>query len=169
MQSDELFRDLESRIEELGFELVDLERVGDTRRPILRVRIDRQDSTPETGVSLEDCARVSRALEPSLDAREDLSSNYVLEVSSPGVERPLVRRRDWERFAGSEIALRGKGPLAGRTNRLEGTLLGLAAGEAEGEDQVLLRLSDGEEVRVPLAEIKSANLVFQWGKQGRSR
>jgi len=166
MQVDELFVELETRVEELGFELVELERAGDERRPILRLRIDRPDAASEAGVSLEDCTRVSRALEPQLDAREDLSERYVLEVSSPGVERPLVRPRDWQRFAGQDVVVRGKGELAGRGNRLQGTLLGLAM--EDGEERIALRLADGEEVRIPLSEIKRANLVFRWGREGRS-
>lgn len=161
MAEDTLTRELEQRIEELGFELVRLERAGSRARPILRAYVDRPDSRPgEPGVSLDDCSAVSRALEPYLDARDDLSDRYVLEVSSPGVERPLVRRRDWERFAGSEVAVKGKEPLAGRARRLEGVLLGVS-GE-EGGERVRLRLADGEEVEVPLAEVSGANLVYRW-------
>jgi ribosome maturation factor RimP len=168
MQQDELFQDLESRVEALGFELVDLQRAGDARRPILRLRIDRPDSVPGVAsVSLDDCARVSRALEADLDSREGLSPHYVLEVSSPGVERPLVRPRDWERFAGQEILIRGKGSLAGRGSRLQGTLLGRHSAEPGELERVELRLDDGEDVRIPMSDIKSANLVFQWGKQSR--
>jgi ribosome maturation factor RimP len=159
--------EIERRVEELGFEMVELERAGDRRRPILRLSIDRPDSVPgQPGVSLDDCTAVSRALEPHLDAREDLAKSYVLEVSSPGVERPLVRRRDWERFAGRPVALRGKAALAGRAKRLEGTLLGLKASE-DGADAVALRLEDGAEVSVPLAEIDRANLVFRWERPKR--
>jgi ribosome maturation factor RimP len=64
------------------------------------------------------------------------------------VERPLVRRRDFERFAGQEVALRGKDALAGRARRLEGTLVGLA-GDGEGKERVVLRLPGGEEVEIP--------------------
>jgi ribosome maturation factor RimP len=167
MQRDELFQDLENRVEALGFELVDLERAGDARRPILRLRIDRPDAEPGSSVSLDDCVRVSRALEAELDSREGLAPSYVLEVSSPGVERPLVRPRDWDRFAGQEVLIRGRGSLAGRGNRLQGTLLGLSGAEAGGEGEVGLRLESGEELRIPVSKIKSANLVFHWGKQGR--
>jgi ribosome maturation factor RimP len=96
-----------------------------------------------------------------LDAREDLSDRYVLEVSSPGVERPLVRPRDWTRFAGQPVSVRGRGTLAGKARRLEGELLGLK-GEG-GEETVGLRLPGGEEVEFPLAEVEKANLVFRWG------
>lgn len=167
MRADELFQYLEERVEALGFELVDLERAGDARRPILRLRIDRPEPAEASGVSLDDCARVSRALESFLDSAEGLSPEYVLEVSSPGVERPLVRPRDWKRFAGREVVVKVRDALAGRGNRLEGTLLGLVE-EAQGAEQVEIRLAGGEEVRVPLADVKSANLVFRWGEKGRS-
>lgn len=158
-----LERELEERLEALGFEMVDLEQVGSKARPILRLRIDRPDSAPGSpSVSLEDCAAASRALEPFLDEREDLSERYVLEVSSPGVERPLVRRRDFERFAGQEAALQGKQVLAGRARRLEGTLVGIA-GEGEAGERVVLRLPGGEEVEVPRAEITKAHLIYRWG------
>src|SRR5690554_4891152 len=138
---------LEERIERLGFELVELERAGSKNRPVLRVRVDRPDAEPGAGVSVDDCAKVSRALEEHLDVREGLNPRYVLEVSSPGVERPLVRTRDFERFRGHEIAVRGYAPLAGRGRRLQGELLGLEEG-ADGE-AVRLRLEDGEEVVIP--------------------
>jgi ribosome maturation factor RimP len=150
------------RVEAMGFELVELERAGNAKRPILRVYLDRPDSRPgEPGVSLEDCTAVSRALEPELDAREDLSEHYVLEVSSPGVDRPLTRPRDYERFAGEVVALRGKAALAGRAKRLQGTLLGLRG------DRAAVRLAEGDEVEIPLGEIDRANLVFQWERKGK--
>jgi ribosome maturation factor RimP len=153
---------LEARTEALGFELVEMERAGAKNRPVLRLRVDRPDSRPGEGISVDDCARVSRALEEYLDALETLPSNYVLEVSSPGVERPLVRRRDYERFAGHEIAVKGYAPLAGRDRRLQGELLGLRDGP-DGE-RVLLRLDDGEEIEVGREEIARANLVFRWNE-----
>jgi ribosome maturation factor RimP len=163
MQDDVLFDELDARVEQLGFELVELERAGSQRRPILRLRVDRPASEPGSGVTLDDCVRVSRALEGYLDEREGLSERYVLEVSSPGVERPLVRRRDWERFVGEDVAIRGTSTLAGRASRLTGTLLGVQDDDGIGA-QVRLRLPDGEEVLVPLSAVKGANLVFRWGK-----
>lgn len=165
MRNDALIHELEAMIEALGFELVEAEIGGVRARPLVRLKIDRPDSVAGQGVTLEDCTRVSRALEAELDARPGTSPAYVLEVSSPGVERPLVRRRDWERFAGQEVAIRGNTLLAGRAKRLEGTLLGLRG--AEGEEQVALRLPDGEELEVRLADITRAQLVFHWGSEGR--
>ena len=155
-----LEQELEKRIDALGFELVDLERAGSKTRPILRLRIDRPDSRPGEGVTLDDCAHVSRELEPFLDEFPGLEQRYVLEVSSPGVERPLVRRRDFERFAGQEVALTGRGPLADRGRRLQGELLGVSGDE--GAERIRLRLSDGEEVEVPRADVSRAHLVFRW-------
>ncbi len=162
MSESSLQAELERRTETLGFELVELERAGSRNRPVLRLRVDRPDSEPGHGISLEDCATVSRALEAYLDELEGMPATYVLEVSSPGVERPLVRRRDFDRFAGHEVALRGYAPLAGRSKRLEGELLGLVEGD-EG-DAVRLRLPDGEEVEVPRDEIAKAHLVFRWNE-----
>lgn len=155
-----LAADIARGVEALGYELVELEVAGNRTRPILRVSIDRPDSVPGTpAISVEDCTAVSRALEPMLDARGDLSDRYVLEVGSPGVERPLVRPRDWSRFAGQEVTVRGKGTLAGKARRLQGELIGLEG----NEETVALRLPGGEEVRFPLAEVEKAHLVYRWG------
>ncbi len=161
MPANELEQQLERRVEELGYEFVELERTGSRTRPIFRIRIDRPGAEPGKGVTLDDCARVTRELEPLLDARPELGGRYVLEVSSPGVERPLVRPRDFERFAGREVALRGAQPLAGRSRRLQGELLGLS-GE-EGDERIRLRLEDGEVVEIPRAQVTRAHLVFRWG------
>lgn len=159
MVGDGLERELSARTEALGFELIELERAGSRSRPVFRLRIDRPDATPGQGVTLDDCAAVSRALEPLLDDDDSVGDNYVLEVSSPGVERPLVRPRDFERFAGHEVALIGQAPLAGRGRRLEGELLGYAA---DGEARVRLRLDDGDIVDIPRDEVARAHLIFRW-------
>lgn len=157
----EIERELEGRIAALGYDLVDVRWGGSGRRPLLKLRIDRPDSGPGRGVTVDDCAAVSRALEPWLDAHEGLSDRYVLEVSSPGVERPLVRARDFERFRGERVAVNGNDVLAGRARRLEGELLGLQETES-GSEVVRLRLSDGDEVSVPRTDIRKAHLVFTW-------
>jgi ribosome maturation factor RimP len=151
---------IRERVEALGFELIELERAGSKTRPVLRVRADRPASAEGAGIGLDDCARISRSLEEYLDALPAMPDKYVLEVSSPGVERPLVRGSDFERFAGHEVAVRGYAPLAGRSRRLEGELLGLV--ERPDGDAVRLRLGDGEEVEVLRSEIARAHLVFRW-------
>lgn len=160
MSADALEQQLEERVAALGFELVELERAGSRNRPVLRVRIDRPGSTPGSGVTVDDCTQVSRALEAFLDGEDRLGDRYVLEVSSPGIERPLVRPRDFRNFAGREIAVRGHGDLAGHGRRLEGELVGLE--EVDGGDVVKLRLPAGEVVDIPRADIARAHLIFRW-------
>jgi ribosome maturation factor RimP len=137
----EIEEELDARVAELGYELVDVRWGGSGQRPLLKLRIDRPDSKPGRGVTVDECATVSRALEPWLDAHEALSRRYVLEVSSPGVDRPLVRPRDYERFRGERVGLQEEG--------------------AE-EEAVVLRLSGGEEVSVPRSKVRRVNLVFEW-------
>lgn len=151
---------IEARVEAMGFEVVDFEGAGSRRRPILRLRIDLPGSSPGRGVTVEDCARVSRALEALLDGRDDVPESYLLEVSSPGMNRPIKKRRDFERYAGREVAVQGVGPLAGRGKRLEGILLGVE-GEGEGE-RVRLRLRDGTTVELRRQEVARANLIERW-------
>lgn len=163
--SDELEKVIEERIEEMGYEFVELERAGSKTRPILRVRVDiagGSSGEPGTGVTIDECARVSRRLEEYLDEKPDLAERYVLEVSSPGVERPLTRRRDYERYTGKEVALRLSRARADGAKRVEGELLGL--GGSEGQETVRLRLvgKAAEEVEIPREDITRAHLVFRW-------
>jgi len=164
---EDLERLLEALVEELGFELVEMERAGHRARPLLRLRIDRPDSVPGRGVTVDDCAGVSRALERVLDARDDLPGHYILEVSSPGVERPLRKRRDFERSVGQEVAVRGYEPLAGGSKRLEGVLLGV---EGSGEQERLrLRIAEDTEVEILRSAVAKANLVFHWEERGKGK
>ena len=146
--------EVRSRVATLGYELVDLRRRGTGRRARLQVRIDWPAAAPEQGITVDDCALVSRGLEQWLDASGLLGSNYLLEVSSPGIERPVRWRHHWERFAGRDVNVR----LAGRGRR-RATILRVVA----GEDAVVLRLApDGTELTVPLAEAHDATLVVDW-------
>jgi ribosome maturation factor RimP len=152
----EIEQELADRIEDLGFELVEVRWGGSGQRPQLRLRIDRPGSEPGSGVTVDECASVSRALEPWLDAHEALPERYVLEVSSPGVERPLVRGRDFERFRGERVAVVGNDVLAGLSTRLEGELLGLEGAGSDAE-AVKLKLSGREgdrEVSIPRSQIR---------------
>jgi ribosome maturation factor RimP len=163
--SEELERIIEERVEAMGYEFVELERAGSKTRPILRLRVDvagGSSGEPGTGVSVDDCVRVSRALEEYLDETAAVAERYVLEVSSPGVERPLTRRRDYDRYAGREIALKLKKPQPDGARRIEGELLGLV--DAEGQEKVRLRRTGAaaEVVEIPREEIVRANLVFRW-------
>lgn len=160
----ELERVTQAVLDGLGFELVELEKAGHRARPILRIRIDRADSEPGRGVTVDDCARVSRELEAVLDERADLPSSYILEVSSPGVERPLRKRRHFERCLGREVAVSGFSVLADGSKRVRGTLLAVEG--AEGAELIRLRLANGAEIEIPIDAIAKAHLVFDWDRQG---
>ena len=150
---------IEQTVEALGFEVVQLERGGGRRRPLLRLRIDRPGARPgRSGVTVEDCAAVSRELRARLAGRNGGAEDWVLEVSSPGVDRPLIRAADFDRFAGSRVRVKGYGPLADRGRRLDGTLLGLVRGAA---DAFALEV-DGDRVEIPLEAVASARLVHDW-------
>ena len=158
----DLHGEVEARLELMGFEVVEAGWVGSPRRPILRVRMDARDSLPgEGGVTVDQCATVSRALEPWLDDHEGVPEHYVLEVSSPGVERPLVRDRDWERFKGNPVLVKGQNFPGDRGNRLEGDIQGLEKDD-QGGPVVVLLLDDGEQLRIPLDRIKKAHLIYRW-------
>lgn len=159
---DALEQAVEGELDRLGFELIELEKAGHRRRPIIRLRIDRRETEGASGVTVDECARVSRELETVLDVREDLPSSYILEVSSPGVERPIRKRRDFERYAGREIALRGFRPLAHKSKRVEGLLLGIEGNGAE--ERVRLRLADETEIEIPREAIAKAQLIFKWNE-----
>jgi ribosome maturation factor RimP len=158
----DLVAEVENRLERMGFELVEAGWVGSPRRPILRIRMDLPDSLPgEGGVSIDQCAEVSRELEPWLDDHPEVPERYVLEVSSPGVERPLTRPRDWERFKGNQALVKGRDFPGDLGNRLEGEILGLEEDEG-GKSVALLLLENGEAVRIPLDRIQKAHLIYRW-------
>jgi ribosome maturation factor RimP len=159
--TEELQRQIEERVTSLGYELVELERAGSKARPILRIRVDVPASAPGAGVSVDDCARVSRALEEYLDEAGDVSERYVLEVSSPGVERPLVRPADFTRFAGQDVAVKMSKALANGKKRVEGELIGLET--VDGEERIRLRLPDASVMDIPRTDVTRANLIFRWG------
>jgi ribosome maturation factor RimP len=156
MSVDALIAPIRDHIAELGFELVDLRRTGTLQRPILQVRVDRPDSRPGQGVTADDCAVISRSLERFLESRAMVGPRYVLEVSSPGVERPLRWPEHWRRFVGRRARVRAQ-PLGGR-RQME--IVGVP-----DDEHVTLRGEDGAEVTVPLAEVREATLVVDWGDQ----
>lgn len=146
-------QDLLHRIEDIvaptivgmGYELV---RVAMSRGGTLQIMIEPADGSP---MDVEACALVSRALSAVLDVEDPIPTEYTLEVSSPGIDRPLTRPKDYARWAGHLARLETAEPIAGR-RRFKGTLLGI-----EG-DLVKLRLEDGAETTVPLGAIGKAKL-----------
>ncbi len=145
----------------MGFELVTMDRGGGRNRPLLRLRIDHAgDAADRPAVTVEHCAAVTRALRELLEEDGTDASEWVLEVSSPGVERPLVKARDYARFAGEKVRVRGYRALAGRAKQLDGTLLGLVG---DGQDAFALEI-DGDRIEIPLDAVATARLVYEWGQ-----
>ena len=143
-------------LDALGFDLVELRRGGSKSRPVLEIRVDRRDGTK---VTIVDCARASRALEARLEADALVSEQYVLEVSSPGADRPLRTAADWRRFIGRRATVTS-GLLAGGKQEVE--ILGL---DGDGIAAVAhVRDPKGRETHVPLADITQARLAFHWNK-----
>jgi ribosome maturation factor RimP len=151
--NDDLEKLVEQEVAAVGYEVVEVRRGGTRTRPTVDVRIDRRDGE---GITVDDCARVSRALEQVLDGSPLVSERYVLEVSSPGVERPLKRPSDWRRFVGRKAKVLS--PRLG--GRVEIEIVGLE-GEP-GEETAVVRDARGAEHHLPLADIKEARLAFHW-------
>ncbi|MBI4237959.1 MAG: ribosome maturation factor RimP [Deltaproteobacteria bacterium] len=139
-------------VAQFGCELVDVKIVLGPRRWTVQLRIDRlSGSAAEAGVTIDDCARISRALSGVFDVDVQIPVAYDLEISSPGPDRPLKQRADYERFAGHTIEVRTREPFAGR-NHWKGTLQGLSA------DEILLACETGLQ-RIPLAVVARTNLA----------
>lgn len=153
---DALERIVATELAALGFELFELRRRGSKRRPVFDLRIERQDGGK---VSVDDCARVSRALETRLEEGQLVGEQYVLEVSSPGIERPLRGADDWRRFAGQPAVVTAPSLPAGKA---EVTIVGLDG--APGEEVAIVRDAKGAEHRLRLTEVGQARLAFHWNK-----
>lgn len=133
---------------EMGYDLVRVRLLGG-QPPRLQVMAERRD---EADMTVEDCAGISHAISALLDAEDPIDDAYLLEVSSPGIDRPLTRLGDFARFSGFEAKIELQRVIDGR-RRFRGRLLGV-----EGES-VLLRM-DGQSVSLPFAEIGDAKLVM---------
>ncbi|WP_422384737.1 ribosome maturation factor RimP [Roseibium album] len=144
---------VEPVIEDLGFRLVRT-KISAANGCTLQIMAERPDGT----MTVEDCESVSRAVSPALDVEDPINRAYHLEVSSPGIDRPLVRAGDFDRWSGHELKVEMAVMLDGR-KRFRGTLLGAAAGAAN------VRLPDAREgedetVSLPLENIGEAKLVL---------
>ncbi len=133
----------------MGYDLVRV-RITSGRCRRLQVMVERADRNDMT---VEDCAAVSRAVSAELDVGDPVAGAYDLEVSSPGIDRPLIRPADFERFSGFEAKIELRRPIKGR-KRLRGILLGLEKG-----DMVSMELS-GSGLSIPHSEIREAKLIL---------
>ncbi|MFP5504618.1 MAG: ribosome maturation factor RimP [Gammaproteobacteria bacterium] len=138
---------LEPAVAALGCELVGIEYHPSGKHSLLRIYIDR----PE-GVTVDDCSAVSYQISGLLDVEDPIPGHYTLEVSSPGLDRPLFGARDFERFAGHEVKIRTRFPVEGQRN-FRGLLQGM-----QGQ-QVVVDEQDGRRVELPLDQIEQARLV----------
>ncbi len=147
-----------SEIKPLGLELFELKLGGSNGRPVLDVRVERVDGEK---VTVDTCAAASRAIELKLDEEEFGGRMYVLEVSSPGIERPLRNAKEWKRFVGSPVVVTTNvvgDPAGRRTDEVE---IAGVEGDA-GHEVVIVRNGRGDERRFPLASVEKARLAFHW-------
>ena len=150
-------QDLESRVQacaeqlaaSMGLEIVLVEIKGGGNRPVVRTYIDQPG-----GVTLDDCERFSKRLSVLLDVEDWIPFSYTLEVSSPGLNRPLVKEADFQRFAGKNARIRTRRPLDGQRN-FKGKILAAAQGRVE------LEIAPGKTVDIPVVEIEKANLMIE--------
>ena len=135
-------------LDAMGYEVVRIRATG-SRRQTLQVMAERRD---RRGMMVEDCAEISRTVSAILDVEDPIAGSYTLEVSSPGIDRPLVRHEDFARFTGFEAKVELREPMDGR-KRFRGRLLGVTGTGVciEGADS---------EVELPFAAIGDAKLVL---------
>lgn len=169
MKKEGVFEGLEGTLWEIGekacdlygVDLVELELHKGKGRWLVRFYIDRRGPEDESeggrkgggGVDVEDCANVSKAISKLLDAKDPIDYAYTLEVSSPGLERPLRRVEDFRAYKGGTVKIRVTEPISGRRNFI-GTLLGAS------EEGVLIKTDTEEEFSIPLKNIKKARLKY---------
>ncbi len=151
---------IEPAVRDLGFQIVRVQVSGQRRRH-LQIMAERQAGDPMT---VDDCAAISRAVSAILDVEDPIGGAYDLEVSSPGIDRPLVRPADFARFAGFEVKVETVRPIDGR-KRFRGRLLGLDG------DKVLIMIDDGPK-ELPYPEIQRAKLIMTdellaWSEESR--
>jgi ribosome maturation factor RimP len=139
-----------AELDAAGFDLVELRKGGSKNRPLFEIRIDRRDGS---NVTVDDCAKVSRAIEAKLDESGLVPERYELQVSSPG-DRPLRTAADWRRFTGRWVSVLA--PEHG--GRFEGKMLAV---EGEGGAEVATLDVDGKTRQLPLAAVKEARLAFR--------
>jgi ribosome maturation factor RimP len=158
-------RSIQERVREIaervaidhGLELVHAEVAGPEGKPIVRIFIDKPN-----GVTHEDCSEVSLYLGTILDVEDFIHSTYTLEVSSPGLERGLYKRGDFERFAGNVAKIRSNTPIGGQRN-FRGRLLGVEGNDVLFEDRTSGRVS------IPLEAVAKANLEFDFAAELRRK
>lgn len=146
MSSARLTQLLQPLVEDLGYEFVGLEHSSNPKNPVLVIYIDRPG-----GIAVEDCERVSREVAAVLDVEDPIPGHYDLEVSSPGLDRPLFTLAQFERFSGDVAQVSLFAPLDGR-RKFKGEILGVQDGKVRLDQ-------DGTEVELDMGNIAKARLV----------
>jgi ribosome maturation factor RimP len=154
MTNEELSQLLEPAIADLGLELVGIEFSPNTGSSLLRVYIDE----PERGITIDDCERASREISALLDVNDPVAGRYTLEVSSPGLERPLFTPAHFERFTGEQVRINVNLPIDGR-RRFQGRI------DAVDAERVTIE-QDGTPVQIAHANIAKARLVPDYAALG---
>jgi len=140
---------IEPAVTALGYELVGIELLSQGKHSVLRVYIDHEE-----GISVDDCADVSHQVSAVLDVEDPITGLYTLEVSSPGLDRPLFTEAHYQRYTGQQAEIRLRSPLEGR-RKFKGRLQSVQDG------QVVIEV-DGVEYSLSLDNIEKANLVHEW-------
>ena len=135
---------------DMGFELVRVAVMG-REKPTVQIMADRADGAQ---INVADCEAITHAVGAVLDVDDPIPGAWTLEVSSAGIDRPLTRPRDWNRFSGHAAKVEMAVPTPDGRRRFSGVVLGAAEGQGR------LRLDDGLEVTVPLIDIKTARLIL---------
>jgi ribosome maturation factor RimP len=135
----------------MGFDLIEIEHFPNPKHGVLRLYIDKPEGSDSKGVMIEDCSAVSRQISALIDVEDPISGQFNLEVSSPGLDRPLRRLQDFQRFIGSLVKLKTVMPLDGQRN-FKGRLL-------QATEDVIVIETDTEELSLPMSSIEKARIV----------
>ncbi|MCV6610206.1 MAG: ribosome maturation factor RimP [Amphritea sp.] len=140
---------IEPSVVALGYQLWGIEMLSQGRHSMLRIYID-----AEAGIDVEDCAKVSRQVSGILDVEDPISGEYTLEVSSPGMDRPLFTLEQYQAYIGHVVQLKLRMPFDGR-RKFKGVLNGI-------EDEDIVLVVDQDEYLLPIDHIEKANIVPQF-------
>lgn len=133
-------------VEDLGYELWGCEYLSQGKHSLLRIYIDKED-----GINIDDCERVSKQISAFLDVEDPISGNYSLEISSPGIPRPLFYKEQYKRYLGQDVQVKLFKPVNG-SRKFTGTILDVS------EDVLILQMGE-EKIEIPFAHVVKANLI----------
>ncbi|KTD33111.1 Ribosome maturation factor RimP [Legionella nautarum] len=133
-------------VEDLGYELWGCEYLSQGKHSLLRIYIDKED-----GINIDDCERVSKQISAFLDVEDPIPGNYSLEISSPGIPRPLFYKEQYKRYLGQDVQVKLFKPVNG-SRKFTGTILDVS------EDVLILQMGE-EKIEIPFTHVVKANLI----------